>query len=102
MPKKRVVTSTKPMRFVTTYGTERSKARQEHAEEREAKRWLQTRLNNARILAEKYQLDAVAGITDVAASVKGRDLMAMKPDTVCVWTYEYDNMIVSLAVKRLP
>ena len=103
MPKRRVVTSTKPMRFVTTYGGEHTVDRQQHAEEREAKRWLTTRLDNAAKLAAKYEPGvAYDQITDIKANLKGRDLMALKPEHIIAWQYTYDGVPVSLAVKRLP
>lgn len=102
MPKKRVVTNFKPMRFETTYGTSHATERQQHAEEREAKRWLETRFTNARKLAEKYELGAVDKIGDCAVSVKVRDLMAMKTGTTMELQYSYDGIVVRATIERLP
>lgn len=90
------------MRFVTSYGTGSSVEKQQHAEEREAKRWLQTRLDNAYKIAVKYEPQAAEDISVIAAGVKGHDMMAMKPETRMAWTYRYDFVLALLTVERMP
>lgn len=101
MPKKRVVTATKPMRFRTTFGTEGSQDRQDHAEEREAKRWLQTRLNNYEALARKYQPHEVDDIVLVSTEIRHTDMMKMGSETIRMWHFRYDGQPLVLAVKRM-
>ena len=102
MPKKRVVTATKTMRFETFYGTAHTKERQQHAEEREAKRWLNTRLDNARDHTVKYDPVVAEYVSDILRAIKGKDLMAMKPGGVTVWDYTYSGMHIYCGVERLP
>jgi hypothetical protein len=102
MPKKRVVTATKTMRFLTTFGTEHSQESQLHAEEREAKRWLQTRFDNYAALAQKYEPGEYDRIVDVTSTMKGTDLMLMKPETIRTWDFTYARIPVVAAIRRLP
>lgn len=101
MPKKRVVTTFKPMRFETVYGTTSTRERQQHAEEREAKRWFQTRLDNAHKMAVKYEPVAAERIADIAAQIKGKDMMIMKKDTTLTWSFGYDTINVVLTVEKI-
>lgn len=100
--KKRVVTSTKPMRFMTSYGTKATVETEKHAEEREAKRWLNTRLDAAHAHVVKYDAGETAKIADIQRTIKGRDMNAMKPDTSCSWDFSYSGIHVTCGVTRLP
>ena len=100
--KQRVVTSTKPMRFSTYYGTTHTNERQQHAEEREAKRWLSTRLEQAHTPVVKYDAVEAEHIADLLRTIKGRDMMSMKPDTTSQWEFTYSGIHVLCGVTRLP
>lgn len=101
MAKRRVVTATKLQRFSTFYGTTGSTERQSHAEEREAKRWLQTRLDKAYEHTLKYGTDESATIAGIRAEVRDRKLMMMKPDTTSQWEYTYSGIHVICGVTRI-
>ena len=100
--KQRVVTAQKPMKFLTTYGTKATVETEKHAEEREAKRWLNTRLEQAHSHVVKYDAVEADHIADLQRTIKGRDMMAMKPDTSSSWEFTYSGIHVTCGVTRLP
>lgn len=100
--KQRVVTATKPMRFETFYGTRNTIEREQHHEEREAKRWLKTRLDRAAAHTSVYDAATATKIADILMTIRGRDMMAMKPDTEASWEYTYSGMHITCGVRRLP
>lgn len=101
MAKKRVVTAQKTMRFKTTFGTETSRDVQQHAEEREAKRWFQTRLDKYAVLAAKYDRQRYDEILSVMSGIRTFDMMKMTVDHVYTWQFAFDGQPLVLAVKRL-
>lgn len=100
--KQRVVTAQKQMRFETFYGTRNTTERQQHAEEREAKRWLNTRLDQARSHVVKYDQSDADRIADIQRTIKGRDMNAMKPEAGSSWDFTYSGIHVVCGVTRLP
>lgn len=101
MAKKRVVTATKTMRFRTSHGSETDQEHQVHAEEREAKRWLQTRLAKYEALARKYEPGDVDSIVLAQSAIKHYDMMKMAPETTMGWNARYGDKVLFFAVRRI-
>lgn len=99
--KKRVVTAEKTMRFETSYGTRSTVEKQLHAEEREAKRWLMTRLDTALAHVRRHDVAEATRISDIQRTIKGRDMMAMKVGTTDGWDFTYSGIHVFCTVRRL-
>lgn len=99
--KQRVVTASKTMRFETFYGTRNTTERQQHAEEREAKRWLKTRLDKAQAYTRTHDPFESNRIAEILSTIRGKDLMAMKSSATVEWDYTYSGMHVYCGVTRI-
>ena len=75
--KPRTRTAEKVMKFVTYGGTPREQDEQKHAEEREAKRWLMTRIRNHREFAVKFNKGLDDQLAVVQESVSSINLMLL-------------------------
>lgn len=99
--KQREVTATKVMRFETFYGTRNTVEREKHHEEREAKRWLETRLDKAYDHVVKYDRAEANRIAGLLADIKGTKMMTWNLGATTEWEYTYSGIHVTCGVTRL-
>lgn len=101
--KPRPRTADKVMKFITYGGTPNQQDDQKHAEEREAKRWLLTRIGNHRKIAVKYNRsldDQLAGVHEAVSSVNlmllglgaEREWSARDADTGVTFVYRVERI----------